>query len=261
MTTVIETVRFAWSSRRAWWFIASARTRARYARTALGSLWLGLSNLLSIAVLSIVYGTVFQVPDFNSYVVYLGAGLVIWNSMASAIGAAPSLFDHNSGHLHNTNLPPIFYTLEEWAFQVQTFLQSLLLVLLVLTFFQPTVFPNLLTVGLLPLINILLFVYWLPLVLCLVGARFHDMFQLVPIVLQLLFLVSPILYKKETLGNLSWTADFNLLFRVLSPLRHSLLQGELMLHDSLLLLLVNLMGVLLGVVLLERQRRVLPFLV
>jgi lipopolysaccharide transport system permease protein len=261
MTTVIETVRFAWSSRRAWWFIASARTRARYARTALGSLWLGLSNLLSIAVLSIVYGTVFQVPDFNAYVVYLGAGLVVWNSMASAIGSAPSLFDHNSSHLHNTNLPPIFYTLEEWAFQVQTFLQSLVLVLLALTFFQPTVFPNLLTVGLLPLVNILLFVYWLPLVLCLVGARFHDMFQLVPIVLQLLFLVSPILYKKDTLGNLSWTADFNPLFRVLSPLRHSLLHGELMLNDSLLLLLINLLGILLGVILLERQRRVLPFLV
>jgi lipopolysaccharide transport system permease protein len=261
MTTVTETLRFAWSSRRAWWFTATARTRARYARTALGSLWLGLSNLLSIAALSLVYGTVFKVQHFNSYVVFLGTGLVVWNSMAAAIGAAPTLFSHNSSHLRNTNLPPIFYTLEEWAFQVQTFLQSLVLVLLALSFFQPTLLWHLLSAGLLPLLNILLFLYWFPLVLCLVGARFHDMFQLVPIILQLLFLVSPILYDRKILGNLGWTADVNPLYRVLSPFRHSLLHGEIKWNQGIFLLLFNLIGVWLGVWLLERQRRVLPFLV
>jgi lipopolysaccharide transport system permease protein len=261
MTTVTETLRFAWSSRRAWWFTATARTRARYARTALGSLWLGLSNLLSIAALSLVYGTVFKVQHFNSYVVFLGTGLVVWNSMAAAIGAAPTLFSHNSSHLRNTNLPPIFYTLEEWAFQVQTFLQSLVLVLLALSFFQPTLLWHLLSAGLLPLLNILLFLYWFPLVLCLVGARFHDMFQLVPIILQLLFLVSPILYDRKILGNLGWTADVNPLYRVLSPFRHSLLHGEIKWSQGIFLLLFNLIGVWLGVWLLERQRRVLPFLV
>ena len=33
-----------------------------------GSFWLGLSNLLSIAALALVYGTVFKVQDFNTYV-------------------------------------------------------------------------------------------------------------------------------------------------------------------------------------------------
>ena len=61
--------------RRAWWFTATARTRARFARTFFGSFWLGLSNLLSIAALALVYGTVFKVQDFNTYVVYLG---IVW---------------------------------------------------------------------------------------------------------------------------------------------------------------------------------------
>ena len=43
----------------------------------LRSFWLGLSNLLSIAALALVYGTVFKVQDFNTYVVYLGA---VWSS-------------------------------------------------------------------------------------------------------------------------------------------------------------------------------------
>ena len=91
---------------------ATARTKARFARTALGSFWLGLSNLFSIGVLAAVYGTVFKVQNFTSYVVYLGIGLVVWNSISSAVGGAPNLFEHNRDHLHNTNLHPIFYTLK-----------------------------------------------------------------------------------------------------------------------------------------------------
>ena len=118
--SVLSTIHEAWRVRRAWWFTATSRTKARFARTFLGSFWLGLSNLLSIAALAIVYGTVFRVQDFSNYVVYLGTGLVVWNGISAAIGSAPNLFESNHSHIHNTNLNPIFYLLEEWAFQSST---------------------------------------------------------------------------------------------------------------------------------------------
>jgi lipopolysaccharide transport system permease protein len=259
MNTVVSALRVGWRTRRAWWFTATARTRERFARTALGSFWLGLSNLLSIAVLSFVYGAVFKVKDFNSYVVYLGIGLVVWNTIAAAVQAAPNLFKTNAGNIKNTNIHPIFYSLEEWSFQVQTFLQSFGLVLLALSFFQPDLILHLCTSGLLPLLNLLLFIYWLPLLLCLVGARYEDFFQLVPIALQLMFLLTPILYKKETLGSLGWTADFNPLYRVLSNLRQALIQDESSPIPSLILLAMNIAGLSISVWLLERQRKNLPF--
>lgn len=261
MSTVVDALKVGWKTRRAWWFTATARTRDRFARTTLGSFWLGLSNLFSIAVLAIVYGAVFKVKDFNAYVVYLGTGLVVWNSIAAAVQSAPTLFQVNAPNIKNTNIHPIFYSLEEWSFQLQTFLQSFGLVLLALTFFQPSLIPHLFTAGLLPLINVLLFIYWFPLLLCLVGARYEDLFQLVPIVLQLMFLLTPILYKRETLGSLGWTADFNPLYRVLSNLRHALIQGDLKIGQVLLILLLNILGVLISVWMLESQRRELPFLV
>jgi lipopolysaccharide transport system permease protein len=261
MNAVFNSILLAWRLRRAWWFTATARTKARFARTALGSFWLGLSNLLSIAVLAVVYGTVFKVQDFNHYIVFLGTGLVTWNAIAAAVSSAPSLFEYNSGHLRNTNLHPIYYTLEEWSFQVQTFLQSFALVLLVLSVLQPYLYPRLLTVGLLPLVNLILFVYWFPLLLCLLAASYHDLFQLVPIAVQLIFLLSPILYEKSSLGRLSWIADVNPFYRVLSPLRHALLQGELKVVQSLVLLVVNILGVYGAIWLLEKRRPALPFLV
>ena len=259
--SVRRILRHAWESRRVWWFTATARTRARFARTTLGSFWLGLSNLFSIAVLAAVYGTVFKVQNFTVYVVYLGLGLVVWNTISASVSGAPNLFEHNRDHLHNINLHPIFYTLEEWAFQLQTFLQSFLMVLLALTFFQHDLLLNLLLRGWLPLLNLFLFMYWVPMLTCLLGARFRDLYQLVPIVLQLVFLLSPILYEKKNLGALAWTATLNPLYRILSPVRHTLISGEVQWGVGFVLLVVNVFGIWIAIRLLSGERRTLPFLV
>jgi len=261
MNIIIEAFAYGWRSRRAWWFTATARTRARFARTALGGFWLGLSNLLSIAALSLVYGTVFKVQDFSNYVVFLGTGLVVWNAMAAAISSAPFLFEVNATHLKNTNLHPIFYTLEEWAFQVQTFFQSFAMVLLGLSYFKHDLILNFLLLSWLPLLNVLLFLYWVPLLICILGARFRDLYQLVPIALQLGFLLSPILYDKKNLGRFAWTADFNPIYRVFSPLRQVLLQGEVNIAQSMAVLAFNILGFSLSLWLLGRDRKMLPFFV
>ena len=259
--SVFSTLCEAWRIRRAWWFTATSRTRARFARTLLGSFWLGLSNLLSIGVLALVYGTVFKVQDFNSYVVYLGIGLVVWNSISSAVSGAPNLFEQNRDHLQNINLHPVFYTLEEWAFQSQTFVQSFLLVVLALSWFQHDLLLNLIISGWLPIANLFLFLYWFPLFVCLLGARFRDLYQLVPILLQLVFLLSPILYEKKSLGVMAWTANLNPLYRILSPVRHSLMSGDLQLGVGLFLLGTNILGLWFSIHLLNKERRNIPFLV
>jgi lipopolysaccharide transport system permease protein len=261
MNAIADYLGYGWRSRRVWWFTATARTHARFARTLLGGFWLGISNLLSIVVLAVVYGTVFKISDFNHYIVYLGLGLVIWNSLAAAITSAPNLLEQNATHLKNINLNPIFYPLDEWAFQLQTFLQSFLLVVAGLAFFQPSLLLHLLTSAWLPLLNLVVFLFWAPLVICLLGARYRDLYQLVPIVLQLVFLLSPILYKKESLGSLGWTADLNPIYRVLSPLRHALLHGEVLWGQVLIMVVLNALGIWLGCLMLKRERKHLPFMV
>lgn len=258
--SVISQLRFAWRMRRVWWFTATARTTARFARTKLGSLWLGLTNLLTIAVLALVYGTVFQVENYREYTVYLGVGLVLWNTLAGAIGTAPKLFEQNRDSINNINLPPLFYVLEEWAFQLQTLLQSVLIVLLGLSFFQPSLLLHLVTAAVPGLINFVLFLLWVPLFTCLLGARFKDFYQLVPIILQLVFLLSPILYLKENLGRFKWLANFNPLYQSFSHLRDSIIGGHVAVQPVAIFFIVNLIGGYLSLQLLRRESRVLPFL-
>jgi len=258
--SVRHQLRFAWRMRRVWWFTATARTTARFVRTRLGSLWLGLTNMLTIAALSLVYGTVFRVDNFKEYAVYLGVGLVLWNAVASAIGTSPKLFEQNRSSLNNINLPPLFYVLEEWAFQLQTLFQSVFIVLLCLSFIQPLLLLHFFTVSLPALLNLVLYVFWVPLLVCLMGARFKDFYQLVPIVLQLVFLLSPVIYMRSSLGAYAWLAYLNPIYPSISILRDSLLTGHSLMQPSAIFFAVNLVGCYLSLWLLRRETRILPFL-
>ena len=257
---LLNNFNFAFKTRKAWWYTATSRSRARFARTTLGSFWLGFSNLLSIGTLGIVYGTVFSVDDFSSYFIYLGFGLVIWNTVSSAISNSPQLFAHNSSNIKNMNLNPIFYTLEEWSFQLQTFLQSFILVLFVFIFFKFSLLVNLLLYSWIPFLNLFIFIYWFPVIICLISVRYTDIAQLVPIVLQLVFLTSPILYRKESLGSLAWITDVNFIYQVLDPLRESIIEGYINYRGSFLLLAINFLGLFFTVLLLNKERNKLPFL-
>ena len=259
--TLFKNISFAWETRNFWLFTATSRTRARFARTTLGSFWLGFSNLLSIVALGIVYGTVFSVPDFKSYFVYLGIGLVIWNSIASSIASAPNLFAHNSQNIRNMNIKPISYTFEEWAFQIQTFFQSFALVFLVFLFINKSLILNLFLFSWLPFINLIIFLYWFPLIICLIGVKYTDFSQLVPILLQLVFLTSPILYRKDNLGNLDWITNYNLIYKILDPLRVSLINGYVNYQHVFITLLINIIGLAISFILLNKTIKELPFLV
>ena len=260
MAKIKSLLGYSVQTRRSWWYTASSRTRERFSRTVLGSFWLGFSNLLSILSLGFVYGNVFKVENFKDYFLYLGLGLVIWNSIAISISSAPTLFKANAENIKNSNIHPIFYTLEEWAFQIQTFLQSFSLVFLVLGIFNHQLFTNLIH-GILPVINLLMLLYWLPLLLCILGARFDDLNQLIPVALQLIFLLSPILYDKKNLSSISWSYEFNPLYQILSSLRDSLIFGTTNYKISIATFFINIIGVLASIKLLEKNRYKLPFYV
>ena len=257
---LLNNFKFAFKTRKAWWFTASSRSRARFARTTLGSFWLGFSNLLSIGTLGIVYGTVFSVADFKSYFIYLGFGLVVWNTISSSIANSPNLFSHNSSNIKNMNIKPIFYTLEEWSFQLQTFIQSFILIFFVFLFLQSSLISNLLLYSWLPLVNLFIFIYWFPVLVCLISVRYTDIAQLVPIILQLVFLTSPILYRKASLGSLEWITNLNFIYQILDPLRLSLISGTINYGNSILILFFNILGLFFTIRLLNLESKRLPFL-
>ena len=260
MRYLIKLLLFIYNTRKTWWYTATCRTKARFVRTFLGSFWLGLSNLLSIAVLAGVYGTVFKVGNFKEYSIYLGLGLVVWNYISASTLGSATLFENNATNIKNSNLNPIFYVIEEWGFQLQSFAQSFSLVLIVLSLLKFSLISNLIIYALPGLINLLIFLFWFPLLICIAGARFQDIYQLVPIIMQLLFLLTPILYKKENLSSLDWIADYNIFYVLLSTIREAMIFGDgIMLKKNIFLFFINLLGLFFTLIFYKKIRSKIPF--
>lgn len=256
---VFKLVRYGFETRRTWWFTATARTRARFSRTVIGSLWLGIANLLFSLVLGGVYGVVFKVPNLTQYFIYLGLGFSIWATLGGAINSSPSIFDNNSTNIINSKIHPIFYVLEEWAFQIQTFIQSFILIIIFIAFLSPNVLINLIIFSPIHILNLFLFIFWLPLLICLAAVRYQDLYQLLPIITQLIFLLSPIFYTEKNLGELKIIAESNPIYQVLALLRNSLINGEFLFRPAIILLIVNMIMVILSLLFLSRSKKNLVF--
>ena len=250
----IKPIKYALRTRRAWWFTATARTRARYSRTLLGSLWLGISNLLFVCVLGFVYGFVFNVENFKEYYIYLGLGFSTWNTIGGSLNSSPNIFENNSANLINSTLHPIFYVLEEWAFQIQNFFQSYLMVLAFLSILDYRLFFNFFIYSPLHFLNISIFIFWAPLIICILASKYCDIYQLIPIITQLLFLLSPILYQEKNLGSLTVVADYNPVYKILALFRDSTIMGKYFWEEGFILLLINLIMTLVSINLLERRK-------
>ena len=255
----INLIKYSFRTRRAWWFSATARTRARFSRTIIGSFWLGLANLIFALILGSVYGIVFNAQSPREYFIYLGLGFTIWSTIGSSIIASPQIFEVNAHNIKNSTIHPIFYLLEEWAFQIQTFIQSFLFIVIFLSFLSPNILINLIIYAPLHILNLFLFILWLPLLFCLAAIRYQDLYQLIPILTQLTFLLSPIFYNEKNLGELDFVAKYNPIYQVLALLRNSILESKLMLKESLLLLMINLFMIWVTFKLLQKRKKDLLF--
>ena len=257
-STIIKIVNYIFKTRRTFWFTATSKTKARYARTSLGSLWLGISTIFTVLCLGLVYGTVFKVSNFRDYFLYLGFGLLIWTPICEAINQAPLIYSRNANSLKNSRIKPIFFVCQEWAFQVQSFFQSFLIVFLVFFLVSPVIFWNL-GFSIIHFINLFLFIFWLQLLISLFGTKFTDLFQLLPVITNLLFLLSPILYEKNNLGRFAFTADFNPIFQVLRLLRNSLIYGDLNIQFGLIIFFANIFFLVISLFIYKRMEKNIIF--
>ena len=227
------------------------RIRMQFARTLLGSSWIGLSALLTMAVLGTIYGTLTGVEDWPAYWAYVALGLVSWNTLATAITASCTVLERARARLLNQPLPIGVVVIEEWLTTALSLVIALAAVLLVLGWLQPQLWIYLLQGGWLGLINLLLGCLWLTLVIAPIAVSLADLQQLMPVLLQIGFLSSPILFYRQSLGALSWVAQLNPLYAWVSLARDPFLGHP---HWSLQALAAALQ-LLLVIVWLERLDR------
>ena len=208
-------------------YLAWCRNKARFVKTKLGSFWIGFTNLLQIGCLAFVYTFVFNIQDKREYIAYISFGILFWNSLSMLISDFTTVLNRSRDRLLSTSLNIFDVILEEYVFSIQNLLISILMVFPIVFIINPDIISNLFSIKfvlgiLLYLLNALV----LAIGMSGVGLLSPDLHQLIPIILQLSFLTSPILYFKKNLIGKEWIYQLNPFYKPVGAIRDTLISAE-----------------------------------
>jgi lipopolysaccharide transport system permease protein len=217
-----------WRLRHFWIALVRNDLRNRYRRSVLGLGWSLLQPIAMTVVLCTVFGGVFGV-SLTEYAPFLLSGLTFWAFLSTSAISGCHSFLQGEPYIRQHRAPLAIYPLRTTLAAGYHFLVGMAVVLLAVAVF--TGFKNpLVLMGLVPAL-LLLFIFAWSLAVCTATLHvlFHDTQHLLEILLQILFYITPIMYKPDILieRKLGWAVQINPFAVLLGLVRQPLLEGNL----------------------------------
>lgn len=208
---------------RLWSFWGWLDVRQRYRRTLLGPLWITVTMAMCILATGFVYSYLFE-QNIKEYLPYVAVGFILWSLMAGFIGEACLVFIQNEGFIGQLKLSYLIYPLRILWRYIIIFLHHIVVLVIVLALFVDIKFSMLLgaTLG---LIAVVVNIFWMGLLLGLLSVRLRDLPMLISTFLQLLFMITPVIWPAKALGSRISLAEFNPLYHLLECVRAPLLDA------------------------------------
>lgn len=185
-----------------WSTLAWSDTKLRYRRTKIGPLWVSLSTGLTVLMVGMVYGGIFGTPTgmtLGGYIAFFACGLVIWTFISSTVTESCTVFVQAGPLIKALPVPLLLHVFRMMARNL-VLLGHNVLVIVILWLVTPWAlsWSTLLVVP--GFILLFLALVGVVLTLSVVCARFRDIQQIVGALLQLMFLLTPIIWPPEALA-------------------------------------------------------------
>ena len=176
--------------------------RLKYRRSYLGILWSLLEPLLTMIVLTIVFGTLMGEHD-RSFPVYILSGRLLYGFFSQSTTAALKSIRANSSIIKKVYVPKMLYPLSSILFNFIIFMISLIVLALVSVVLgvYPTIYLIQVVVS---LIVLLLLSLGCGLILSTIGVFFRDMEYLWTVALMLIMYTCAIFYRANRLLTSKW---------------------------------------------------------
>ena len=178
---------------------------SRFARSQLGGLWMVIHPLAQVAIFAFILSAVFSarlpgIANRNAYALYLMAGMLAWSLFSELVSRSLTVFVDNGNLLKKMMFPRICLPL---IVSGSALVNSLLLFVASLAVFALLGHHpgwHIVWLPVLVVLNVMLGA-GLGLVLGVFNVFIRDVGQIVPIVLQFWFLLTPIVYVPATLSE------------------------------------------------------------
>lgn len=197
--------------------------RQRYRRSVLGPFWLTISTAVLIGGLGLMYSEIFHL-QIAEYLPYLSVGLIVWNFIQSVILDSCFVFTGAEGSIKTAQLPISSYVLRLIWRNFVIFLHNSVVLFIVIAWFGHITPLGVLS-ALAGLLVICFILFWLALLIGLTSARFRDIPQIVTNGTQIIFFLTPVMWRADLLKARAWMAEINPFYYMIELVREPLTTG------------------------------------
>lgn len=226
----------------------------KYRRSYLGILWTLLEPLLTMIVLTIVFGSLFGNKD-KTFPVYILSGRLLYTFFSGGTKAAMKSIRTHSGMIKKVYVPKYIYPLSSILSNYVIFIISLIVLVAVSVVLkvEPSIY---LFQAVIPLAIILVMSFGVGLILCTLSVFFRDLEYLWSVALMLIMYTAAIFYKPERIikAGYGWLLDINPLYSVVINFRKSIFGQPLDSRALIISIIFSVTTLLIGIVIFYKKQ-------
>ena len=197
--------------------------RQRFRRSVLGPFWLTISMGTLVAVLGLVFSTLFQ-QDVAKTLPFISTGIIFWGLLTSCINEGTTVFISAESYIRNLPMPLSVHFYRMMTRNLIIWIFNMAIYLVVLIYFGLT--PGWNTLLFIPgFILFLINVAWISLAVGVLSTRYRDIPQVIANAIQVVFFLTPIFWSPESLPNRPAFVVLNPFYHLIEIVRAPLL-GE-----------------------------------
>jgi len=179
--------------------------KERYVGTGLGQLWYLLSPIITIFIYTVIFSDFMKmkmhiIDNTYAYSIYLVPGLLAWTAFSTLISRLTNSFAEKANLIKKINVPMYTFQLSILLTELFLFFISITISLIFLYLVnQPITLAFLLLIPIMFIQTI--FAFSIGVIFSLFTPFFKDLKEAIPVVIQLWFWMTPIIYMKEMIAN------------------------------------------------------------
>lgn len=244
-----------YNARYFWIHLANSDLKYKFRRSKLGILWTILNPLLLTLLMTMVFGTVFNV-SYGQYAPYILSGLIAWELITNSVIAGGSSILAGEAYIRQFDHPIVIYPLKTALVNTVSFLLGNIGLIGWIIFSYPE--NIILGIITLPLTTLLYFFVSWPIVIIasFINTKYRDYPQIMALVMQGLWYISPVFFQGEMFRTNKYLKDFfewNPITHILNLVREPFLYGRLPSYNDYLYMIVIILVLFLFAILKIRK--------
>jgi ABC-type polysaccharide/polyol phosphate export permease len=211
---------------RLWSLLALEDFKATYKRTLIGPLWVAASFAAFVGVKIFIFGSLNQLGGGEYFSGYVTLGFMMWTYLANAVNSGVNAFTSSRNWILGVSMPYSVFIFQKIALSLLNLAFVVVAAALILTMFM-SISAKAYLLALSGIAVTVISLFWVQLLLAVLGVFFRDIIQLVSTIMRIMFFLTPIIWMPAAIGARANFVQWNPFTHYLAIVRAPILDGEL----------------------------------